>query len=1202
MRRGRLVAALLLLGLGVRGAGAEDTALPPGLANLAETVEDAARWEAALQDLRRGVALGAGPALRRARVRLHAGGAAALKHVAAALLAAAPTDPVTEHLALVTAASGHPEAAGLLAQLARSTSPSLRSIVADGLARAPTLDGPSAAALLELTRDPLPGVRAAALRALFAREEPTLVTARAALPADPDPGLEARRLAWHRLRGDAEPPIADRAAQAWATGASAALRLAGARLLATPGLVTPTATLVALVDALGSGPVAAVAARWLSGAPLSGQDPVEERRVAIEAALTALTRADLAPPTRARLVDRCVEWLAHPVPMDPRSLDPIPEAALRRRLPDLGSEVLAALERRFEPGGFAAPRDGTTLLAEMDPGVALPLLTRLVAAERPQPVRAAASGALRTLGTLGSEALAVRLTAPEEDASIRRDAIAALAAEAAPWALPRLAALLDAADAETVEAAADALDERAEPGARAHLEAFVLDGRCPENRLPPRLARLLAPWGADAHETWSRALASARGALRAAALSLAARLPPRALADVLGELRAYAPRLQGAAEVEAWIATLLRAAPAEGLAWIRARWDDFPVGASLASTRCRALAALDVVRARDQTAAVVDLVLEKVGSAQDAHLLEHALEALAGRQGARDDALDALFARLLRAGPLAGSDERGAEVAAAAVSALERPGRGDLVAPLLHLLEGYLADPEQTHRAVAVLRALAHQPWEKVEGPVVAVALDGTLPAGVRSAAGWLLKGRASPPARRRVLDWLLGPGASAPDPQVLLALAAAAGAGGGPETAAALEQALRTDLLAFYADAAALDPFAERLDALPVRIQALAAGVAHTGHAPALDALAGLLVEERFAAWPDAVLRHLRLAAASTDALSALDRPAEGRAARLEDGSDGASVVVPEVATLALGLKALGDEALAASLGRVLAEPGTADALGAFPDAWAFKLAALLREPRTRDHVRAAEVFTDRLALLEPVDGPFDLALAEGRAQEALRAGRFDDAAQAFRTARALLARRGAEWEPQRERAWLRARALETACRGALRAELADDPGAVRAFQAALADAGDLPETLSQIARAVAPGGFADDAEALARRALALERRAEGEESLDGVGALAEVLMRRGRPGAAARRLGEALGKSLRAEHGRLHLLHAFALAAHGDRAGALEALKRALRFEPSLDAEARAAEAFAPLREDGSLARALEEAAAAEQAGSEE
>ena len=126
--------------------------------------------------------------------------------------------------------------------------------------------------------------------------------------------------------------------------------------------------------------------------------------------------------------------------------------------------------------------------------------------------------------------------------------------------------------------------------------------------------------------------------------------------------------------------------------------------------------------------------------------------------------------------------------------------------------------------------------------------------------------------------------------------------------------------------------------------------------------------------------------------------------------------------------------------------------------------------------------------------------------------------------------------------------------------------------------------------------------AEALARRALALERRAEGEETLATVGALAEVLVKRSRPGAAARRLGDALGKSLRLEHGRWHFLLAEARAAHGDRAGAIQSLKRALQCEPSLDEAARASEAFAAMREDGSLEKALEEAAAAARAGEQE
>ena len=900
-----------------------------------------------------------------------------------------------------------------------------------------------------------------------------------------------------------------------------------------------------------------------------------------------------------------MEWLAHPVPMDPTRPDPIPEQGLRRRLPDLGAEILPAIERRMEPGGFPAPRDGTTLLGELAPADVLPLLTRLTGSERPQAVRAAASGALRTLGVLGDEGLARRLTAPLEDAAVRRDAISALASEPAAFAVPLLGELLRRSEAETVEAAADALEERREPEARELLEAYVLDGRCPEHRLPPRLSALFALWRPLGLESWRAALASERGPLRRAALSLGARFPLARLQELLDDFRAYAPRLRGAAEVEAWVPAMLRAAPAEALAWIRAHWDDAPVGASLPSTRCRMLAALEHVRDPVHAPAAVDLALEKAGASGDPLLLQHAVDALTARQGLRDADLDAFFARLLTGQGVSGDDDTRDEVAAAAVTALERPGRGDLSAPLLALLARTAPDPEHSHRATAVLRALANQPTGPVEAPVLALALDGTLASSVRAAACFLLRGRASEAGRTRLLEALLDPSRAESDSQVLLALAAAAGTDGGAAAAGRLAAALQEALLGHYSSDAALNPDAERLDVLPQRVQALAAAAAYTGHAPALDALSALLLEPRFARWAQRVLERAWPRPSPPDALSVL-APAHPEALlRLEDAGASAPLLPPEISTLALGLKALGDAALSDSLQRALAaseaRPGAGPAL--FPDAWPAKLAALLHDPRSGDHVRAAAVVEDWVGRLEPVDGVFDLDLERQRAARAEEQGRPADAARHHDRARRMLARRGLEHAPGLALAWQRQRADAAGCRAQALAQAGDEEGARAAFAAALRGLEEDAPTLAAMARRLARAGLVlDDAEALASRALALERRAEGEESLSSAVAAAEVLLAKHRPGAAARRLEGALERVRRSDQGPQLYLLAVAHAEAGDREAAARALRRALLLEPSLDERARSDPRLAPLAEDGLLERVLSDAAAAAALGAED
>ncbi len=1205
MRLAAHAAPALLLGallLGPAPLAADEAPLPGRLAGLELDAETCARWDARIAALAAALTTGDAVTLRATRVDLRRGGLPALARLARALGADTTDERLAGQLLRVVAALEEPEAQALLVAAARAPSAGLRALAADGLARDGTPAG--LAALLELAHDPLPGVRAAAQRALFVREAPEAVAARCRLPIDPDPALEARRLTLHRLRGDAGPELQALALGLWRAGASPALRLAAARLLATPGLTTSTPLLLEIVHETGWGAAAAVAQRWAGGQALSAHDPLEERRAAVEAALAVLPRPDLEPETRRALIDRCVEWVAHPTPMNPREPDPIPEHALRRRLPELGAEVVSALERRFEVGGFSAPREGTMLLAELPADLALPLLARLLDRARPQPVRAAASGALRMLGRIGSQAQARLLVEPEEEPSIRRDAIGALAAETAPWALGVLGGLLDAPAAETVEAALDALEERGEPEARALYEAYVLAGRCPEQRVHTRLARLLVRWNDDARGTWRSALKSEHAELRAAALALAARFPQARLSEVLPDLTAYESRLAGAKEVEAWLGALSRAAAPQALTYIRARWLDFPVGPSLESTRCRALAALDVVREAAHAPAAVDLLLEKAGDASEPALLAHALEALGGRHGHRDGEIDAWFSRLLEGRGVEGGAEKRADVAASVVDALQRPGRGDLTGLLLPLLERLAPDAEHAHRSVVLLRALAHQPWGRVEPAVLALALDPTLPTAVRAAAGWLLAGRVGSASRERLALALLDRRQGESEPEVLLALAAAAGRGGGPELAERFVAALEQELAAFHGGEAPPDPFAPRLDALPVRVQALAAAAAHAGTGPLLDRLARLLVDARHAPWAERVLHLGALAGSAPDALAALAPAGDPRRGRLETGEEQASVLPPEVAQIALGLKAVGDEALAQALTRVLAEEGALARFAAFPDAWPAKLALLLHDPRSGDLARAAAVLEEAVATLEPVGGPFDLAMQLDAATRAAERGAFDEAARAAHTARSLLARRGEELHGAAVRAWTRLRALELAW-GAAALTAPDQEGLARArLNAAFALAGDDDATLlAELARVTARSGLDPErAEAWARHALALERRADGEESLERTAALAEVLLRRGRPGAAARRLGDALGRLTRPEHGRLHLWHARALCDHGDQAGALAALRRALLIESTL-AEGLASDPWlTPLVESGALATLLLEVEAARNAGEEE
>jgi tetratricopeptide (TPR) repeat protein len=514
-------------------------------------------------------------------------------------------------------------------------------------------------------------------------------------------------------------------------------------------------------------------------------------------------------------------------------------------------------------------------------------------------------------------------------------------------------------------------------------------------------------------------------------------------------------------------------------------------------------------------------------------------------------------------------------------------------------------DAELQHRTAALLRALAHQPWAGLEPVVLALALDPTLPTQVRAAAGWLVAGRASPVAREQASAWLLGRQQGEAEPAVLLALAAVAGRGGDGAHALRFVQAIEEEIRAYHASEPPPDPLAPRLDALPQRVQALSAAAAHAGAGPHIDRLVALLFEARYLPWAERVLHVTRLSFATPDALTALAPAPDPRGMRLETGEEEGSVLPPEVVQVAQGLKPLGDAALAQALTRVLSRTQ----METFPDAWPAKLAALLHDPRSGNLEQAAAVLEAQIERLEPRRGPFDLALAQDRAMRAGRAGRFAEAARAARAARWLLACRGEEMHGGARRAWERLRAREVgwqACaeESATHAGPVPHDGAAARLEAEAQRAAteDAP-LLAEIACAAARARIGlESAEAWARRALTLERRVEGEESLERTAALAEVLMARGRPGAAARRLGRALGDRTRSDDARYQLLLARALASHGDVSAARGPLRRALLAEPSLAAGLRDDPAFAAWAADGRLVRFVSEVEASRLAGEEE
>jgi tetratricopeptide (TPR) repeat protein len=1195
-RRGHalpLLAAALLAVVGPRAVPAGEgryAPVPPGLDAVVGSASDEALAAAA-------ASMDAGPDGRpdaasypAARSLLVLLGDVGLKHAARRLARGDVPRAAMTHLLTVVASGEHPDADVLLERAAGEPDAEWRMIAADGLGRGRS---PRAVpALAALAKDPVPGVRVAALRSLFAIEGPEAVAARRDVPADPRPDLLARRLAWHRSRGDASPEVLALAASAYRRGATPALRVEAARLLALPALEAPLPLLRTVVTEFGTGPVGAALVRFANGAPREGYAPGAARTAAIEAALAALSRPDLPAPERAWVLDLAVGWTAHPVVLDATAKEPIPELLLHARLPDFGDAIVPHVLARLRPGGFETPSVGVELIREAGGLRSLPALRELLGPERPGSIRAAASGGIRDLGAVGDEALARAVLAGDSSRAIRTDVLRALRSEPGAWAVRLLGETLASDDTGMASAAADALEERREPEARDLLVAHVLSGRDPQPER--RLRHLVESFDAEAFALLERVLREGKPSLRAAALDPFSFVPPGRVEGALAVLRPFAARARGALEVQAFVTALLGVAPEEAVRWVRDRWDALPV-ADVPAMQRTLLSRLGSATGEAAVRATIDLALEKTRARDDAALLSAACGALKDRAGWRDAELDAFWLRALR------HPDEGLPWTAAQY--LDRPGRGDLTAGLLPLLDRTVRDLEHPERGVFVIRALRHQPWAKAEPAVLAAALERDAPTDVRAAAAWALAGRCSPASRAALERWLLESGRDLGEPALGLAVAAAVGEGGGPEVAAALFEAIRGELFAHYSTPESLDPRALRLDGLGERLAVLAQAVAYTRDEPAMDRMVDLVFDARFAAYARIAMRlkAMRLPEAG---------PAEagGRTAWPRDLLSGGPpretgalefAMPSEVWMLAGAVKPMGDAALARSLERVVGEARATGRLALFPDLYLFRAVSALRDKPTREMDAAADVVERALARVEPVDGAVDQAVLRGRAWRLPFRGRYADAARAQEGIVRIAARRG--YEDEFAGLYARERATLDALRGADFASRGLEDQARDAFRRALARAPHDPVVLQTCAWYRALVDFdLDVAESEARRARTLERRTDGEPSLDATDTLAFVLLRRSRPGAAAAMLKYALDRTPRPRDGIYHFHLAEAWAQSGYAEGAAEALLDALEREPALADVAREDPYLEPLRESGRLEGLI--AAAEERARSSE
>lgn len=1111
----------------------------------------------------------------------------------------------------VVAASPHPAADVLLARAVADPRASRRVVAAHGLGRART---PAAIpALAALARDPVPAVRIAAVRSLFAIESPAARAARLTLPADSEPDLLACRLRWHARVGDAAPSLEAMAEAAFRHGRTSALRTAAALYLAQPGSGTPVPVLARVARETGGGPLLATWVRRAAGVPTEGYDPVLMRRIAIRAVLSLLAHPDLEPRARRGWIRLALWWVAHPVDMDPYSDDPIPEDVLRRRLPDLGPEILPPLLDLLRQGAFHDPRTGVILVRELGPEVALPVLRRLLAAGPPATgfvshletgrlryLRSAAAGALGELGHIGSAALAQALLREDgrEPVSLRVDVLDALSRDDGAWVVPLLIQVARGHEAYLRSRALGILAERPEPAARAFLVEDLFERA---ERPQDRMAVLVHPGDDVAFAVLARALDDPRQVMRLAAFSQFRRGHNPLVCGARGRklVLAHAPQPARLSEVEGYLNALLSVAPEEAVRTVRSLWKDLRDDGAR-ETVLRILSGIHEPKARR---AAIDLALEKMTPKASAGMLLHAAGVLNGTPGPYDWTY-----RVKDAAPrwraLLGSDN--VHLQRAALEAWQHPKAPEASARLLALLDRALANralPERDSTpegeqafAELVLRALAHQPWAKVEGRLVAVTLNPLLSLGLREVAAQSLIGRLTPGARSRLVAWL-GFGAPAADgegptaagrnaePDLLLYLAAAVGTGADAATANALMERLRRvlgeELWPLYqapTDARLVGgllpgehtqgPLAVRTAAVAGRIDALARAIGSTHRKDLVAGLLSMVFDPHCAAYARlCVARQAHVARSAGPGAAAVVPSPLTMLGQDEKGSPnwGMPRVIGDVL---YETKALDDDSLASALGQILDAERADGRLARFPALYMRRVLQYLLEPRTGRKPRtAALVFATAQAMGDP-DGPAQMFLEDGEREELAQRGRFGEAARVQRARVRAIARGG--HDDARPGLWARERALQDALEGAAAATRGDAARAHGAFVQAVARAPYDPDVLNYVAWYMALAGFdLPRAEALARRATRLQARVESRPALYAIDTMAWILLRRGRPRAGIALLEPHMRSPDARRDGMLHLHLAQMYAAAGGLRKARDLLVLALTWDRALVSE---------------------------------
>ncbi|MDJ0976677.1 MAG: HEAT repeat domain-containing protein, partial [Planctomycetota bacterium] len=852
-----LVAVAMALALPGGKARAEEgvdyAPVPPAIAAVIADAEEQALADFALELLGQAEQSGTiAPNVDWPRSLLVMLGDAGLKAAAERLASGEASDLMKRHLLAVVAASEHPDADALLQRAAAEPLPSLRMIAAQGLGHGRTAGAVSA--LATLARDARSGVRASALRALFAIDSPHARAARIALPEDVVPELVTERLRRHRQVGDVGPTLRDLALRCYHDGRRARMREEAARLLARPAIGAPVETLERIVLEMGTDVLGAGVVRFALRVPARGYDSVTERRAAIEAALTLIGHDDATEAQRTLAIERAVGWIAKPVRMDPYKRDPIPEEVLRRRLPDVGPRLVEPVVKRLREGRFYLTQHGVGLLRDLGPRTALPVFERLLGEPNTDAMHEEIALVMATWGRIGGEPVATRLLAAPLEEDVRLELVEALRREPATWALPKLKLILAKADEDMRRRARITLERRPEPEARTWL---VEDVFTRAEDVDDRLPQLLRPIDDYAWSVITRALGDPRYVFQHEALVLLAK---PAFRDARGAslLAGYAPNMTKPRHVQDYLYALINQNPMEAVRFVRSNWDTLPQPKS-------SLRLLQEIWGAAPIRAAVDLALELVKDSDDMVLLTKAGAVLAGHAGHRDAEIGALWRKTLT---LPDDDLRTSTLLNIAYK-----GCPDLSAELVPMLDkarkreallGTSSELDEAVRAQHVLSAMRYQRWADVEAAVVGTILDPVAHPEVRVHAARVAIGKLSDDARTKLLGWLAGasanPNAKAKGASaggaLQLRVAQAVGAGGDAAVAERLYRALFDEHTDFYKVALRLDPSHLRKTAFDRRVLALGTGVAATRHGPSVRAMVGLLFAPQYSTYASRAIR----------------------------------------------------------------------------------------------------------------------------------------------------------------------------------------------------------------------------------------------------------------------------------------------------------------------------------------------------------